>query len=142
MRKLSLIVATASALMAGAAVGGAAQAAPANVFNAVYTGDAAPVLQNVQYFWGGRNYCWYDGGWRGPGYYWCGYGGRRGYGWGGGYGWNGWRHGGYGPAGFGAHREHFGGGYYHGGGGFHGGGHDFHGGGGHGGGHEGGGHHH
>jgi len=39
---------------------------------------------------GGHNYCWYDGGWSGPGYYWCGYGYTRGYGFGGGEGWHGW----------------------------------------------------
>ncbi len=42
------------------------------------------------YFYGGRNYCWYDGGWDGPGFYWCGFAWRRGYGWGGPYGWRGW----------------------------------------------------
>lgn len=42
------------------------------------------------YVWGGHNYCWYGEGWRGPGWYWCGYRLRRGYGWGGGYGWHGW----------------------------------------------------
>ncbi len=90
----------------------------------------------VQYFLGGRQYCFYPGGWHGPGWYWCGYAYRRGFGWGGGAGWHGWRGGG-----------------FHGGpgGGFHGGGHggpggDFHGGGhggpggDHGGGHPGGGH--
>jgi len=47
-------------------------------------------LQQVQYIYGGRNYCWYNNGWRGPGYYWCGYAMRRGFGWGGGPGWRGW----------------------------------------------------
>jgi hypothetical protein len=119
---------------------GAASAASADPFapqlnDAVYGAGQAPQLEQVQFFWGGRNYCWYPGGWHGPGYYWCGYAWRRGFGWGGPYGWNGWRGGGRG--------------YYHGGGyGGHGyGGHGFggHGGGGHGyGGHGGGhgGHHH
>ncbi len=40
---------------------------------------------------GGRNYCWYDNGWNGGGWYWCGYGYNQGYGWGGGYGWHGWQ---------------------------------------------------
>src|ERR1700743_3388368 len=44
-----------------------------------------------QFLFGGRDYCWYDDGWRGPGWYWCGYGYRDGYGWGGGEGFNGWR---------------------------------------------------
>ena len=41
------------------------------------------------FFFGEHQYCWYEGGWRGPGWYWCGYAWRRGYGWGGGYGWHG-----------------------------------------------------
>jgi hypothetical protein len=42
-----------------------------------------PMLQPAQaafYLWGGRRYCWYDGGWQGPGWYWCGYPWRAGYG--------------------------------------------------------------
>ncbi len=61
----------------------------------------APLTQKAQIYlavpnpldlfaFGGHDYCWYDGGWRGPGWYWCGYGGRQGYGWGGGEGFNGW----------------------------------------------------
>ncbi len=108
--------------------------------SALYSPADPAMLQTVQYFWGGRNYCFYGDGWHGPGYYWCGYRYRRGYGWGGGYGWHGWgRGGGYHGAGFHGGR---GGGFHggHGGGGFHGGGHEGHGGG-HGG-HGGGGHHH
>jgi hypothetical protein len=51
-------------------------------------------VQQAQFFYGDREYCWYDNGWHGPGFYWCGYALRRGYGWGGGYGWHGW-HGGH-----------------------------------------------
>jgi len=47
----------------------------------------APVSYHV---WSGNRFCWYDGGWHGPGWYRCGYGWRTGYGWGGGWGWNGW----------------------------------------------------
>jgi hypothetical protein len=47
-------------------------------------------IQQAQFYFGGRRYCWYDSAWRGPGFYWCGYAWRRGYGWGGGYGWRGW----------------------------------------------------
>jgi hypothetical protein len=115
-----------------------AEAAPAvtqlglNLTDAVNRGDVAPTLQDAQYLWGGRNYCWYPGGWRGPGYYWCGYAWRRGYGWGGPVGWHGWGWGGRGWHGGGWH----GGGGWRGGGGWHGG----HGGGGWHGGHGGGGH--
>ncbi|OJU24607.1 MAG: hypothetical protein BGN89_16775 [Alphaproteobacteria bacterium 64-6] len=41
---------------------------------------------------GGRRWCYYWDAWNGPGWYWCGYGWRRGFGWGGGPGWHGWRH--------------------------------------------------
>src|ERR1700677_4238911 len=77
-------------------------------------------VEKAQFVFGGRQYCWYDDGWQGPGWYWCGYAYRTGFGWGGGFGWHGWR---------GGHR---GGGGRHGGGGHGGGGH--HGGGGPGGG--------
>jgi hypothetical protein len=52
------------------------------------------ITAKVQYSWGGRNYCWYDDGWNGPGWYWCGQYLTRGIGWGGGVGWHGWRGGG------------------------------------------------
>jgi hypothetical protein len=38
----------------------------------------------------GVAYCWYPNGWRGPGFYQCGWAWRSGRGWGGGWGWNGW----------------------------------------------------
>jgi hypothetical protein len=40
--------------------------------------------------WDGRDYCWYDDGWRGAGWYRCGFQLRVGYGWGGPSGWHGW----------------------------------------------------
>jgi len=66
------------ALPAAAAPGGATPA------------SAPGLIQQAQYVFGGHEYCWYENGWRGPGWYWCGYGSRRGYGFGGGWGWNGW----------------------------------------------------
>lgn len=82
---------------------------PALLDNGVsYAGEAGQ-LEKTQYFYGGRNYCWYGGGWQGPGYYWCGYAWRRGLGWGGPIGWRGWGGGGW-----------HGGGWH--GGGWHGGG--------------------
>jgi hypothetical protein len=113
----------------------------------VYTPGNQPLLEQAQFLWSGRNYCFYDFGWRGPGYYWCGYAYRRGYGWGGPVGWHGWGrgggyHGGYhGRGGYG-HGGGWGGGHHGGGygGGNHGGGGGFHGGGG-GGNHFGGGNH-
>ncbi|MEH2508942.1 hypothetical protein V1291_000296 [Nitrobacteraceae bacterium AZCC 1564] len=49
-------------------------------------------VEQTQFIFGGRNYCWYNNGWHGPGFYWCGYAMRRGLGWGGGAGWHGWNH--------------------------------------------------
>ena len=65
--------------------------------------DTLGLVEKSQYFYGGRNYCWYPDGWHGPGFYWCGYAFRPGFGWGGPIGWRGWRHGGVGPR-FGGHR--------------------------------------
>src|SRR3984885_11388349 len=92
-------------------------------------------VEKAQFVYGGRQYCWYDNGWRGPGFYWCGYAYRSGLGWGGGAGWHGWaRGGGRGHPG-GRPGGHPGGGRPGGGHGGHGGGgHGGHGGGGHGGG--------
>ena len=99
---------------------------PALLDNGVsYAGEAGQ-LEKTQWFYGGRNYCWYGGGWQGPGYYWCGYAWRRGLGWGGPIGWRGWGGGGW-RGGGGWH----GGGGWRGGGGWHGGGGGWHGGGGH-----------
>ncbi len=102
--------------------------------------ETAPI-ESVQYVYGGQNYCYYTNGWRGPGWYWCGYAWRSGLGWGGGYGWRGWawrgagggygwRGGAVGWRGGGWH----GGGWHGGGGRWRGGGGGFHGGGFHGGG--------
>jgi hypothetical protein len=54
---------------------------------------AAGVVSGIAgaFLFGGRNYCWYDNGWNGPGWYWCGYGYNYGAGWGGPVGWHGWR---------------------------------------------------
>jgi hypothetical protein len=49
------------------------------------------VVDQVQYRWAGHEFCFYDDGWRGPGWYWCGYRLRSGFGWGGPTGWHGWR---------------------------------------------------
>ena len=46
---------------------------------------ALNIIEKTQVFdWHGRRYCWYDDGWHGPGFYWCGYARRHGLGWGGG----------------------------------------------------------
>lgn len=56
--------------------------------------DAAAIGETVQYYYGGAQYCWYPGGWRGPGWYRCGFAWRQGFGWGGPMGWRGWNPGG------------------------------------------------
>ena len=97
MSKFLAALGLSTALTASAALplAGGAQAAMA------YGGLGADVQQRqvapiemAQFFWGGNNYCWYDDGWMGPGWYWCGYAWNRGFGWGGGYGWHHWSKGG------------------------------------------------
>ena len=92
---LALAVATGFALpLAGSAEAAMSGALPAT--------QILPV-ENAQFFFLGHNFCWYDGGWQGPGWYWCGYAWNNGYGWGGGDGWHGWSrgqwHGNRGPVG-------------------------------------------
>jgi hypothetical protein len=88
MRKSILVLATiATSVLVGKAdampLGGLGQAA-----------DRVSAVEHTQYFYGGRNYCWYPDGWHGPGFYWCGYAFRPGFGWGGPIGWRGWSYGG------------------------------------------------
>jgi hypothetical protein len=52
--------------------------------------ESISITDKVQYSYGGRNYCWYDNGWNGPGWYVCGQYLVRGVGWGGVAGWRGW----------------------------------------------------
>ena len=110
----------AASLAIAGALGGAvaASAEPTTALTSAVYDPAQPVLlEQAQYLWAGRNYCWYPGGWHGPGWYWCGYAWRRGYGWGGPAGWRGWYW-----RGGGGGRWH-GGGHWRGGGGGHGGHH-------------------
>jgi hypothetical protein len=51
---------------------------------------SSPVEEIQYYSLNDSNYCWYNGGWQGPGWYTCGYEWDDGLGWGGPYGWNGW----------------------------------------------------
>jgi hypothetical protein len=126
----------------------AGSAAEAAIGDGVLGGRAplanATQIENAQFLFGGRNYCWYDDGWQGPGWYWCGYANRTGLGFGGGEGFHGWRRGGGGHGGgghggmfrpCGAHGGGGHGGVFRPGGGHGGGGHGGGGHGGHGGGH-------
>src|SRR5437667_11821811 len=100
MRKLVTTIAAAAAFVAAGSVSNRADAMPlgdpAGIRGAI--GDLN-IIDNVQYYWGGRQYCWYDDGWNGPGWYWCGRYLLPGIGWGGGLGWRGWRGGGIGRIG-------------------------------------------
>ena len=131
MRRM-MSTAAAIALAVSAALSGGAQAAPAPCLNlqGVEAGASAPI-EKTQYYWGGQNYCWYPNGWRGPGWYWCGYAFTPGYGWGGGYGWRGWGVPGYAGGWRGGYPGGWRGGYpgWHGGGVYHGGYPGWHGGG-------------
>ena len=96
MRKfsLALALALAAAIGGGVVLAGPARAAPAGGLAPLGTaaGDINAVEQ-AQYVYRGRRYCWYINGWRGPGWYRCGYALRRGLGWGGVAGWRGWYYG-------------------------------------------------
>src|SRR5579871_94282 len=89
--KLRLAFVAGTLLLGSALVGSAAQA---GVVGPEPIGPAAGVgalVEPVQFRYGGYDYCWYPDGWRGAGWYWCGYAYRVGLGWGGPVGWNGWR---------------------------------------------------
>ena len=68
-------------------------------------GGAGEVLSSVRYtapiekaqydVFDNDNYCWYDDGWQGAGWYLCGEEWDNGVGWGGPFGWNGWGGGGH-----------------------------------------------
>ena len=143
----------AAGLAAALAAWSAAPAQAALLGEGLRPASGASLAQPAQLFFnpldfvlGGRDYCWYDDGWRGPGWYWCGFGYTEGSGWGGGEGFHGWRERRYerdwhGHGGGMEHRhdggemEHHGGGgmEHHGGGGMEhhgGGGMEHHGGGG------------
>src|SRR4051812_38756043 len=90
MRKLLTTMAATAALFAVGSI--RADAMPLNDPAGVRTAtDELNIIDTVQYYYGGRRFCWYDDGWNGPGYYWCGQYLAPGIGWGGGWGWRGWR---------------------------------------------------
>jgi hypothetical protein len=96
MRRFMAGLAAVAAVAVGVtAIGTRAEAGPLPAFGGLgAASDAVAITENVQYFFGGRNYCFYDDGWNGPGWYWCGYRYRRGFGFGGGHGFHGWGRGG------------------------------------------------
>jgi hypothetical protein len=101
-RKLALGLAL--AFGAGLPPAGSAQAGLSDRALVAPLPDQLLPLENVEFIYNGRQYCWHEDGWRGPGWYWCGRAYHEGVGWGGAYGWNGWlslRGGGY------YHGEHY-----------------------------------
>ena len=100
MHKLLTTIAAAAAFIAAGSVTNRADAMPlGDPVGSRAAIDDLNIVDNVQYFWGGRRYCWYDDGWNGPGWYWCGRYLVPGIGWGGGIGFRGWRGGGIGRIG-------------------------------------------
>jgi hypothetical protein len=92
MDRFRLIIVAAGALALGTFAGATAQAAVQGGAGAIRAAsENGAVAEQVQFRFGGYDYCWADDGWRGPGWYWCGYAYRPGLGWGGGIGWNNWR---------------------------------------------------
>jgi hypothetical protein len=93
MEKLRLITVAASALALGGmlAIGTAQAGVPGGPDAMRAASQNGSLMQPVQFRFGGRDYCWYDDGWKGAGWYWCGYALRPGFGWGGPIGWNNWR---------------------------------------------------
>jgi hypothetical protein len=91
MRKLVTTIMAAAAFVAAGSVINRADAMPLGDQTGIRGAiDDLNIIDNVQYYYGSRRYCWLDDGWNGPGWYWCdGYG--PGIGWGGGYGWRGFR---------------------------------------------------
>jgi hypothetical protein len=89
MQRLGTTIALGVALTAGPIIATPLQAMPVSQLGKVAS-QTTPLEQTQFYVFGGRHYCFYPGGWRGPGWYWCGYAWRRGFGWGGPQGWRGW----------------------------------------------------
>src|SRR6266480_2270436 len=97
MHKLLTTIAAAAAFIAAGSVTNRADAMPlGDPVGSRAAIDDLNIVDNVQYFWGGRRYCWYDDGRNGPGWYWCGRYLIPGIGFGGGVGFRGWRGGGFG----------------------------------------------
>jgi hypothetical protein len=91
MRKFNMALAAATALIATASSFSSAEAAPIAGARALLTMvDSRNMIEDAHYVWAGRGYCWYGDGWKGSGWYRCGYASRSGQGWGGPQGWHGW----------------------------------------------------
>src|SRR5262245_39691847 len=90
MRK-SLLLALSAATITAASLG-SATALPMGGGLRAAVDDIDLTQQTAVYIVEGRRYCFYFEGWKGPGWYRCGYAWRRGLGWGGVYGWRNWNY--------------------------------------------------
>ena len=89
---LGFAFAIVTAVISAGTIGiGSTQAAPlafAGKLGAAVDGHG--LVEQTQFIFEDKEYCWYDDGWHGPGWYWCGYALRQGFGWGGPVGWHDW----------------------------------------------------
>ena len=91
MTKLLRTVAVSAAFAVASFMSGQAGAMPVGASGKEALAQIG-VVDQAQYSYGGKDYCWYDDGWNGPGWYVCGQYTVRGVGWGGAAGWHGWTH--------------------------------------------------
>src|SRR5215468_9309215 len=89
-RFLRTMVASAAFAVAGLAANQVAAAPRVDSAGMRAALGAVEIVDKAQYTYNGKDYCWYDDGWNGPGWYVCGQYTVRGVGWGGGAGWHGW----------------------------------------------------
>lgn len=88
MRNFSMTLA--GALIAGVGFVGSAYAATVGQPDGTRAAGEPLTIVEPVHMMGHHNFCWYEDGWNGSGWYQCGYAGLNGQGWGGPYGWNGW----------------------------------------------------
>jgi hypothetical protein len=83
-------LALAGALIAGMGFVASAYGAPVGLPDGTRAAIEPRAIVETVHMMGHHNFCWYEDGWNGAGWYQCGYVWNKGYGWGGPYGWNGW----------------------------------------------------
>jgi hypothetical protein len=95
MKKIGFAFVLAATLGTSTIAMNVAQAAPLDASGQLNAAaDGLNVIERTQFIFGGHRHCFYDNGWHGPGWYWCGYAMRQGFGWGGPVGWHNWNRGG------------------------------------------------
>ena len=73
MRQLVMTLGAAAAFIVAGSASNRAEAISLNGVSGIRDAqEELNVVDQVQYYYGGRQYCWYDNGWNGPGWYWCG----------------------------------------------------------------------